>query len=257
VVTTADRRPLILAAGSMLDQTATVLIDVAAHAGFDGVGVRLSGEHAGDDPSSLRVRAADQGITIHDVEVYRIDASASDPDDLILRAASLGAEALLVVSDLPDRNATVDALDAVTDRCRRAGLRVGLEYMAWTTPSTPLDALQMAREVGCELVVDVLHHVRVGAGRTELVEIVHAGVLGWLQLCDAPATAPDDLLQEARHGRVAPGRGELPVGELLASVPVGTPISVEVQSDTLRSLPPGERARLLYDATRSVIAGER
>lgn len=249
--------PLILAAGSMLDVPAPTLIEVAADAGFDGVGLRLSAEHEVDDPGALRARAAARGIAIHDTEVYRIGPDASDPGDLIDGSVAVGASALLVVSDLSDRTATVDALGGLTDRCRRRGLRVGLEYMAWTTPSTPTDAIAIAREVGCVLVVDLLHHVRVGAGRAELDAVVDAGVLGWVQLCDAPARAPRDLVHEARHGRSAPGHGELPLLELLAAVPAGTPISVEVQSDRLRQLPAADRATWLHDAARSVVADVR
>ena len=243
-----------LAAGSMLDVPAAALVDVAARAGFDSVGLRLSGEHGGDDPGSLRTRAADQGITIHDTEVYRIGHGAPDPGELIDRSATVGASALLVVSDLPDRSATIDALGEVTERCRRAGLRVGLEYMAWTTPSTPVDAVAIAQQVGCVLVVDLLHHARVGAGTSELDTVVRAGVLGWVQLCDAPASAPADLLHEARHDRFPPGHGDLPLRHLLASVPPAAPISVEVQSDALGKVPPADRARLLHGAARSILA---
>ena len=254
-MTTANHGPLILAAGSMLDVSAMALVDTAARAGFDGVGLRLSGGHGSDEPSALRARAADRGITIHDTEVYRIGVGAPDPDELIDHSAAVGAAALLVVSDLPDRSATIDALDELVDRCGRSGLQVGLEYMAWTTPSAPLDAVAIARQVGCVLVVDLLHHVRVGARPAELTAVVDAGALGWVQLCDAPAIAPADLLHEARHDRLPPGHGELPLRELLASVPTGTPISVEVQSDSLGRMSPVDRARLLHGTARSILAG--
>lgn len=252
-MTSPERGPLILAAGSMLDVSAATLVDVAAGAGFDGVGLRLSAEHGGGDPSALRARAERLGVTVHDTEVYRI-GHGSDSDELIERSVAVGASALLVVSDLPDRAATADALRGLTDRARVHSLGIALEYMAWTTPSSPADALAMAREVGCVLVVDLLHHVRVGAGRAELDAIVDAGVLGWVQLCDAPAEAPTDLLHEARHGRVPPGRGALPLHELLRSVPAGAAVSVEVQSDDLARLPPAERAHLLHDTARAVLA---
>ena len=123
-------------------------------------------------------------------------------------------------------------------------------------------AVEVARATGCQLVVDVLHHVRVGAGAHELDVIAAAGVLGWLQLCDAAGeldatrrTAQAALLHEARHGRLAPGQGELPLQTLLASVPAGTVVSVEVQSDQLLAVPAADRARLLHDAARVVLGG--
>lgn len=256
VVMVTKYGPLILAAGSMLDATAETLVDVAADVGFDGVGLRISAEHGAGDLAALGARASAHGVIVHDTEVYRVGNGSADPDELIERSIAVGSSALLVVSDLPDVAATAAALHELTDRARACHLRIALEYMAWTTPSSPVDAAAMAQEVGCVLVVDLLHHVRVGAGRAELDAIVGAGVLGWVQLCDAPDSAPADLLYEARHGRLPPGRGALPLRELLASVPDGTPISVEVQSDDLVSLPSLERARLLHDTARAVLTEE-
>lgn len=242
--------PLILAAGSMLDQPAEVVLEAAAAAGFDGVGLRLSGEH------TLDGRATPLGVPVHDVEVYRIDGSARNPEPLLDAAAAAGARAVLVVSDLPDRAATLDSLSALREECAARELRLGLEYMAWTNPSHPLDAIDVAEQTGCELVVDLLHHLRVGAGAAELQAIIASGRLGWVQLCDAPADAPvgrEALVHEARHGRLPPGDGELPVGALLVCLPSDVTISVEVQSDALLRVPPFERARLLHDRARTVL----
>jgi sugar phosphate isomerase/epimerase len=250
-------RTLHLAAGSMLDQPADVLLHVAAAAGFDGVGLRLSGEHAVDDLAATRGTAERLGLKIHDVEVYRITNDPADPDPLIADASIIGASALLVVSDLDDRAATVDALGELNERCRSNGLRLALEYMAWTDPCDPLDAIDVARQTGCELLVDLLHHVRVGAGIAELDAIVASGVLGWVQLCDAPLTQPskERLVDEARHGRLLPGRGELPLADLLFRLPDDVAVSVEVQSDELLAVEPAWRARMLHDTARSLLGG--
>ena len=244
----------------MLDTDPDTLLRVAAAAGFDGVGLRLSAGHAVDDPAALGERARVQGLIVHDIEVYRIAADALNPEPLLDAAAAAGARRVLVVSDLPDRSATVEALHALAVQCGVRGLRLGLEYMAWTNPSSPSAAIDIADEVGCELLVDVLHHERVGAGVADLDAIVDAGRLGWVQLCDAPLAPPDGpfpaaLLHEARHARLPPGRGGLPLDRLLARVPAGTTFSVEVQSDELLGVAPAERARLLHDSARSVLHG--
>lgn len=239
----------------MLDCTAETIIDAASAAGFDGVGLRLSDPQPQHGLSELRRLAAMRGIHIHDVEVHRITDDFPDASELIERAVSVGAGALLVVSDLSDRAATIAAIGDLRQRCSASGLRLGLEYMAWTDPSTPLDAVEVARQTGCEVVVDLLHHVRVGAGVSEIDDIVAAGVLGWVQVCDAPAASPppSDLIQEARHGRLLPGHGTLPLRALLARVPAGTAVSVEVQSDALLTISPTERARRLHDASRPLL----
>lgn len=247
-------RTLALAAGSALDQPAMVLIEAAAAAGFGAVGLRLSGEHAVADPAALGAAARAAGVTVHDCEVYRIDASRRDPRPLIDAAAAAGAAHLLAVSDLDDRETTVERLAELVALARPHGVRIGVEYMAWTEPSDPAGAIEVAERTGCVIVVDVLHHTRVGAGPDELDAIVASGRLGWVQLCDAgPGPDPDGLLDEARHGRLTPGTGILPLRALLARVPAAVTISVEVQSDDLLALSPGERARLLHDAATAVL----
>ena len=245
---------LILAAGSMLDHPAQTLIEAAAAAGFDGVGLRLSGGEAPAELAGLRTLADGAGIAIHDTEVHRHTRGGPGPEWLIEATVALGAGAMLMVSDDPDRAATTEAVAAAAEACRHAGIRLVIEYMAWVCPADPATALAVADAAGCDLVVDVLHHHRVGAGPAELAAIVDAGRLGWVQLCDAPADRPgtgtEALIDEARHHRLPPGHGGLPLAALLGPVPAGTPISVEVQSDELGAVAPVERARLLHGAAR-------
>jgi sugar phosphate isomerase/epimerase len=256
---------LSLAAGSVLDASAHEVVSVAAAAGFDAVGLRMSGPHAVESREQrrrLRRLADELGVVIHDVEVHRIgvdgDGAEPDPVPLLDAAADVGAAFVLVVSDLPDAGRTRDALAAVVARAHDVGQRVGLEYMAWTTPSEPAAAIETAVATGAWLVVDLLHHLRVGAGVDELDDVVASGRLGWVQVSDGPRTAPTDLLYEARHARLPPGEGELPLAELLERLPDDVTVSVEVQSDDLSGrYSPADRARHLAVATRSVLDDRR
>ena len=245
----------ILAAGSALEADPITLLHAAHDAGFDGVGLRLSHDRAGSpaDRHAWRLRADDLGTVVHDVEVHRIgDGTSATP--LLEAAVEMGARRVLVVSDLPSRSQTLDELAGIVAQATPFGIEIGIEYMAWTTPSQPLEAADLAAATGCVVVADVLHHHRVGAGPAELWAIVERGVLGWVQLCDAPATPPDSLVDEARHGRLPPGQGDLPIAALLAVVPDTTVLSVEVQSDALAALRVNARARLLHDATCAMLA---
>lgn len=237
----------------MLDVTPEAMIDAAGTAGFDAVGLRVSAHHAVTDPVALARRASQQGIVLHDTEVIRIGDPDTDTDRILDTTAALGAPWVLVVSDLDDETATLDALGELALRAGPVGVQIALEYMAWTTPRTPQGAVKMATATGCGVVVDVLHHHRIGAGAADLDEVVTQGVLAWVQLADAPATTPTDLVHEARHARRPPGEGELPLGDLLAVVPAAATISIEVQSDVLGRVEPVARARLLAEAARRVL----
>lgn len=127
-------------------------------------------------------RALDVGLAIHDVEVHRIGDDPADGHDdvgpLADDAARLGARYVLVVSELGDESVTRDAMREVVARASASGVTVGLEYMAWTTPSDPAGAVRLAASTGAAIVVDLLHRVRVGAGPAELTDLVASGHLG-------------------------------------------------------------------------------
>lgn len=258
------RSPLFLAAGCALDVDARALVEAAAQAGFDGVGLRLSHDHA-LDPNGLDEHGLagvgallrEHGLRLHDAEVHRISDVTPDPAPLIDAAAALGASHVLVVSDLADDAQTVDQLGRFAQRCRAAGMIAALEYMAWTNPRSSAGAIRMAEAADTVIVVDLLHHHRLGEGVDQLRDVVASSRLGWVQLCDAPDESPggpDALIDEARHHRLPPGEGRLPLRELLQAVPAGTPISVEVQSDVLARRPVVERAALLHRAAAAVLA---
>ena len=243
---------LVLAAGSALDAQPVALLEAAAAAGFGGIGLRLShGRMPGPaELNRIRIRADDLGIVIHDIEVHRV-GDGVDPRHLIDATASLGAGWLLAVSDLTDETATIDAFGALSREAAGSNVGIGIEYMAWTTPNGPASAIRIANASGCVVVADVLHHHRVGAGSVEMKDIVDSGVLGWVQICDAHDTVPTDLLHEARHDRLPPGRGVIALDEMLAPVGSGTVRSVEVQSEELARMTLKDRARLLaHAATR-------
>lgn len=252
---------LALAAGCALDTDARGVIEAAAAAGFDLVGLRLSGEHAAESPDELLAIASfagSLGVAVHDVEVHRIGHTTHRVTDLLDAAASIGATGVLVVSDVASDVETIAEVDRIARLCDERNLVLGLEYMAWTNPSSPIAALAIAQRTGCRVIVDVLHHARVGAGVAEISAIVQADALAWVQVCDAPlarvGASNDDLLHEARHGRLAPGTGGLPLRELLAAIPDDVVISVEVQSDELTAtFGPESRARLLHTSTLSVL----
>ena len=62
-------------------------------------------------------------------------------------------------------------------------------------------------------------------------------------------------VHEAFAARLLPGEGELWLGELIAALPPGTPISIEAPSARMAGLPAAERARLARVATERFLQG--
>lgn len=259
----AHEPALVMAAGSFLDLNCEELHEVCLGVKhLSGFGLRVSGEHnvKKDRWAEWGAAVKANGLKVFDVEVYRIGSELgphiASVEELIHLAAVIGAENILVVGDSRDRDVVEQELRRIVSIATDAGVGVGLEYMAWTMPQTLDDARYLAEVTGCRLVVDVLHHSRLGATADDLALIVEAGVLGWVQVCDVLGSTPTDtaaLIDEARHKRVVPGQGILPLRELLAVVPSSTTFSIEVQSDDLLRVDPKERVLLLANAAREVL----
>jgi sugar phosphate isomerase/epimerase len=252
-----------MAAGSFLDLSAEQLIEVCSSSiHLQGIGLRVTGEQAVDRSrwEELRSVVEAQEIAINDVEVYRIGSPLGpyfeSVDALIEMAAAIGAQNILVVGDVDDRDLVEVELQRIVNVARDHGVGVGLEYMAWTMPHSVDTARYLAQVTGCHLVVDVLHHTRIGASVEDLARIVADGVLGWVQICDASGAPPlnrTTLIQEARHGRLLPGHGALPLADLLSVIPADTTFSIEVQSDELLKLDPLARMQALTTSTYEVL----
>ena len=87
-------------------------------------------------------------------------------------------------------------------------------------------------------------------------------LIGYVQLCDAPLAMPatsEAYGDEAVHGRMAPGDGELPLTEIIAAIPSGTIISAEVPNRQARTRAQSDvaYARTVLRRTRAVIARAR
>ena len=251
-------RPLSLAPASVADLSAAEVVECAAAAGFSQVGVRPT-DVVSDVPAVAEALRR-TGVELLEFEYVRIVPGPLADEQLrtVDAAAALGARFLLVVSDDPDRGATAAKLAALVERLAGAATTLALEFMAFTQVRRLADAVAIARQVpGVTVLPDPLHLVRTGDAVDELAA-TDPGLIGYAQLCDAPAvpaaTDPAALAEEARHRRLPPGHGSLPLVGFLAALPDGVPVSVEVQSDQLREqLAPIERARLLRKAAEALL----
>ena len=252
---------LSLAAGTVLDAGPVEVVEAAAAAGFDACGLRLdpaaTSEHA---VAAIGRSLAATGVRLLDVEVIRMrpGAAAVTYRPLVDLAARLGAPWVLTVSDIPDEPERLDRLAELAELATAAGVGISLEFMAFTAVRTLADAVAAVAVVpSCRVLVDALHLARTGGTAADVAR--HGDRLAYVQLCDAPRTAPaggpDGLAAEARHDRLLPGAGQLDLHGLVAAVPAAVPISVEVQSDRLAAeLSVRQRAEAAFRAGAAVLA---
>jgi sugar phosphate isomerase/epimerase len=252
------------------------LLDLAAEAGLDAVGLRGT-RLTPDEPfveivadPVVRQAIRDHPVAVHDLEVAKLDP-ATEPADLLplLRtAAELGARS--VVTQLPD--ADVDRrtrrFGELCDLAGPLGLRCEIEFLPWTATAGLAEAAAVMAATGRSnggILVDLIHLHRSG-GTVERLRELPASWFRLLHLNDAPAQAPADdagLVRAARHERLLPGDGAIDIAGVLAALPDDLTIAVEVPNDEgVRRLGVHgwaahalERSRAWVEQTRAVPGG--
>lgn len=261
-------RPIGLAHFTVLDVPPQDLVPLARRTGYAAIGIRLIQAAPGTPVYSIpagsaamaemRRRLDGEGIVVHDIEIATI-APGFDPGALapvLESAAGLGARRLSVCADEPDRGRLTARFAELCDLAAGFGVGVDLEWMAWRAVRRLADALEVVTAAGrpdAGVLVDALHLFRTGGSPADL-RAVPPGLLRSVQLCDAGATAPvgtEAIIAEARSGRLPPGEGVLDLDALMTELPAGAVLSAEVPMGT--ALPPEERARRVYAATRALL----
>lgn len=257
-------RLLSLAHLTVIDAHPLELIDAAAAAGFDAVGLRIVPPLptdsivpvVGDVPLQRRIKArlAETGLQMLDVEAFWLmpdtDAAAFAPAlDL---AVEFGARYVLCVGNDPDAGRMATNLAALCEACHARGLRAMLEFIPYSQVVSLAAAYRLLSAVSpanAGILVDALHLSRSG-GHPSDMERYDPALFSYMHICDASFTPPstDGLRAEARGARMYPGEGGLWLRDFAAAFPSQTPAAVEAPSALHADLPPEGRARLANDA---------
>jgi len=266
----ASPPPLGIAHFTAIDVEPLDLVEMAARIGYAFVGLRLHPAFPGapfyEIPvgsalmGSLRVRLAETGIRVHDIEFVTIDA-AFEPSRLkpmLESSAELGAKRISVCGDDPDRARLVASFAGLCELAAGYHMGVDIEIMAWRKVSTLQIATEVVRDAGRPnggVLVDALHLSRSGGDPADLRKTPQSFIRS-AQLCDAQAAQPagtEAIIREARGGRLPPGEGTLPLQRLLAELPQDVALSVEVPNT---GQPAQEHVRRVYDAAQRLLGSE-
>ena len=137
---------------------------------------------------------------------------------------------------------TVRALALLADAAKPYGIRLALEYMGMAGSSVFCfaQALSIVRKTGREnvgLLVDTWHHYASGSAPEELLD-AKASEICVAHISDCPACEPG---RAERTDSLLPGDGAAPLRamlENLASIGYCGPLSAEIFTPSIRTLPP-------------------
>ncbi|MBW2389141.1 MAG: sugar phosphate isomerase/epimerase [Deltaproteobacteria bacterium] len=264
---------LLLCAGTL---AATPLVDriaPTAAAGFQGLSVFTtdvaSAAAAGVSLAELRSRIEAAGLAIGEVDPlanwfpsanHSEGLLAATEDEVFAIAEGLGARSVTAVVfpvTPPSQDELIDSFAKLCDRAAEHDLQVHLEFIPFTPVRTIADATVIVGAVDRPnggIMLDVWHLIRSGGSASE-VEAVAERVLG-VQLDDAPHRSEENLVEETMHRRLLPGEGDADVAGVIRALREGgssAPLGVEVFSDVLAALEPGEAAELAYRAARACV----
>jgi sugar phosphate isomerase/epimerase len=257
------KRPIGLAALTVLELPHEEQISVAAQAGYTHVGLRLipvAGQPFNHpfDVAQVEKRLAGTGIGVLDVEVFRLtpETEIEEFEPVMAAAARLRATDLLVHGADPEEARLIETFGRLCDLAARYELSANLEPMPWVEVSNVAKAVRVlggAGRANSAVLVDAIHFFRAGDSVQALAKLPR-NLLRYTQLCDAPAERPADIqeiVRQARSDRLFPGEGGLDLKGLLQGLPGGIPVSLEVPVS--KKMAPLERARRALAATNAIL----
>jgi sugar phosphate isomerase/epimerase len=262
--------PFFLAPTTLMDAPPLDLIEAARDADYDGLGLRLYPSPAlpyhpvvGDAPliRQMKRTLADAKLKVLDVYTFYLEPATRLDDFMpaLALGAELGAGYALVQGADPQWSRLLDNFVGFCERARRLGLTASLEFVPQRDLATLSQALKLITESGqpnAAICVDPLHLAR-GGGAPDDLRHIDLRLLPYVQFSDGMlAPGEPDLSLAKRIGvgeRRLPGRGMLPLAELLEVMPDNVPLSVEVPQPAGASIAGAAWARTVIEETRRVL----
>jgi sugar phosphate isomerase/epimerase len=230
--------------------------------------LRETGVSAGD----ILHEAADAGVEICHIDPFirwvpdaalacgHVQFAAHPAEDELFRMAEeLGASSVSVVGMFPERSLApaqvVDCFGAFGMRAAAHGLRCDLEFVPiWGIPdlAAAWEIISAAGGARSGIMFDIWHYSR-GNPDDELLQRIPGRYITGVQLSDGTARLPPgrDALEDTRHHRLPPGKGEFRVREVIALLRRSGGLNnagPEIFSAALDRLAPQHIAQICRDA---------
>lgn len=254
---------------SAIEATPLELIDGAARAGLDAVGLRIIAPRPGDVVAQvagsrgaireLKAELAARGLRLSDIEaiILREETDLSLFDAALGAGAELGARHVVVNMYIEDPRQAAERFGELCTVVARHGLNAALEFIPLSllkTLDSALAVLEGAGQPNGKLLIDAIHLSRSGGHPRDLIKVAPE-LFAFAHLCDAPLRQPsmEDLQTETRQQRLLPGKGELWLDEFVAALPPTLQIGIEAPSLATAGLPVAEKVAMNASAARHVL----
>jgi sugar phosphate isomerase/epimerase len=155
------------------------------------------------------------------------------------KLAELGITRFMTFSFDPDVERTINETALLMEIAAEYGMSAVMENHPGLGEVKTIAGIQdFVRRIdkpNLKLMIDAIHAAY--QHEVDLVATLEPSLIGYVQLCDGPRLMPQDLnvyARFARHERLLPGEGELPLAQMFSNVAGDTPISCEMPNDALR-----------------------
>ncbi len=207
---------------------------------------------------------AERGISISLGEGFAVrpGVNMADRGEDMDIMAELGARGLGGVSMEADAPRALDEFATLAEMAHARGMIATIEFAPIQVISTLAEALDVVTHVDqphFRLMFDAMHFFRTG-GKVEEIKALDPALIGYAQLCDAPAGPPgDDYVTEAMFGRRVPGEGNLPLADFVRALPNDIPIGLEIPmlAKAQAGISAYDRLKPAVDAAKHFLEGEK
>jgi sugar phosphate isomerase/epimerase len=173
-------------------------------------------------------------------------------------ASELGAPRVNTVSFIDDSEGNADNFRIVADLAADHGIMTTLEFAPTLAVRSLQEAVDMIHRVdraNFRLLLDTMHLFRSGGTVADVAEL-EPEMIQYVQLSDVPRVPTNtDYMDESCFERMIPGTGELPLTELIPTLPEDVVIGLEVPLRSLAEtgVSPLERLSRSVQAARGLL----
>ena len=218
---------------------------------------------------ATKAALAENGVRLSQGEGFLIMAGTeiANSEPTLDLMAELGAPSVNSVIVDQDRSRAIDQFAHFARMAEDRGMAATLEFMPLMWPANLAEALAVLDYSGSQnakLMIDAMHFYRSGA-QTEDLAAIDQSRIGYIQLCDVPmpesgGTITPEMMQaygeEARHERLCPGDGDLPLLDFLKALPRDLTVGLEIPmlSKAKAGMAPADAIRPCVEAARGLLS---